>query len=299
VRLTIMAYTVWLGVISCGGTSSAPPAYAPVTAPCTPLRVGKVTITGAARTLVPSLAVLEGTIEDPLRSERITAAAIEALQARGYARAKITVARDVGCFTDLRVAVELGPRFKIDRIDFDTDDAFPIRERLSSIEDALGAVNTVGGAYIEYRMERALAVLERRYHDAGWLEARVSAPVAVYDERGTIKLTVPIAAGPRFRIGAIRARGAGAAARAAVLEEIDLEPGAWYDGPAIRHGVERARRRLDRWVELRTVSVNRGEIDLEAVLEAHTPGSAQSDETVDRTARRGVQSDAARSEARR
>jgi outer membrane protein assembly factor BamA len=263
-----MGYVIWLGVISCGG-SPGPAPYPAVVAPCTPMRVGQVTVVGAPPAAVPSLAVLEGTIDDPVRTERIVAAATEGLQARGYARAKVTVARDVGCFTDLRVAVELGTRFTIDHIEFSTDDAFPVRERLAALEDALGTVNTIGGIFIEYRLQRALAGLERRYHDAGWLEATIAAPAVRYDDRGTITVTVPITSGPRFRIGAIRARGAGAAARAAVLEAIRVEPGAWYDGPAIRTGIERARRKLDRWVELRTsMSASRGEIELEAILES-------------------------------
>jgi outer membrane protein assembly factor BamA len=233
------------------------------------MRIGAVTVTGARKTDVPALGVLEGTIDESIRTERIVAAATETLQTRGYARATVAVTRRVGCFTDLDVAVTLGPRFQIGAIDFATDDAFPARERLAVLEDALGTVNTIGGVYIEYRVKRALAVLERRYHDAGWLEAKLGDPVAHYDDHGRVAVAISVAAGPRFRIGAIRARGASTAARAAVLQEIHLEPGAWYDGPAIRNGIERARRKLDRWVELRTsTSTDRGEIELEAILES-------------------------------
>ncbi len=244
-----MAYTVWLGVISCSHSPAPPAPRAVVGTPCVTTRVGQVLVTGAAKSDVPALAVLEGTIDDSIRTERVVAAAVESLQSRGYARAAITVTREARCFTDLHVAVTLGPRFKIGKIEFATDDAFPARERLAAIEDALGTV-------------------ERRYHDAGWLEAKVAAPT-VHLEDGRVDIQIPITAGPRFRIGAIRARGAGPAARAAVLDEIHLEPGAWYDGPAIRTGIERARRKLDRWVELRTnLSSDRGEIELEAILES-------------------------------
>jgi outer membrane protein assembly factor BamA len=268
VRLQISLYIIWLGVISCGGKSAPAPTHAPVAVPCSPARVGQVAVVGAPKPSVPALAVLEGTIDDSLRTDRVIAGALEALRFRGYAHATIGVTRRVGCFTDLTVTVALGPRFKIDRIDFQTTDEFPARERLAVIEDALGTVNTIGGVYIEYRLQRALAVLERRYQDAGWLEAKITPPAARFDSGGNVVLTIPIAAGPRFRIAAIRARGAGAAARAAELEEIHVEPGAWYDGAAIRSGIERARRRLDRSVELRTsVSADRSEIELEAVLE--------------------------------
>lgn len=269
-RLGLMAYVIWLGVISCGHPA-APPAHPAVAARCSIMRVGKVAVTGAAATQVPALAVLEGTIDDRARTERIVAVATEQLQAAGYARAAIAVTRTQGCFTDLEVAVTLGPRFAISEIEFATTDEFPARERLAALEDALGTVNTVGGVFVEYRLRRALARLQERYRDAGWLEAEIAPPIARFDD-STISLVIPIAPGPRFRISAIRARGAGAEARAAVLGEIRLEPGAWYDGPAIRTGIERARRKLDRWVDLRTVrkivSIDRGVIEVEAVLEA-------------------------------
>lgn len=263
-----MAYVVWLGVISCGG-AKPPPAHVPVAAPCSDMRIGKVLVSGAASTDVPALAVLAGTIEDPPRTNRIVAAATDALRFRGFTLAEIAVSRKVGCFVDLQVAVSLGPKFRIANILFATTDEFPASERLAVIEDALGTVNTIGGVYIEYRFVRGLAVLERRYHDAGWLDAKLAAPTATYDEHSNVTITVPVKPGHRYRIGAIRARGAGAAARAAVLEEIQVEPGGWYDGPAIRHGIERARRRIDRGVELRTsVSADTGAIELEAVLES-------------------------------
>jgi outer membrane protein assembly factor BamA len=266
-RLGLMAYVTWLGVISCGRTTVTP--YPQVAAPCSIMRVGQVHVTGATRTDVPALAVLEGTIDDGGRTERIAAVATAHLRASGYARAKIAVTRTQACFTDLHVAVTLGPKFRITDIAFQTTDEFPARERLAAIEDALGAVNTIGGVYIEYRLQRALVRLQDRYRDAGWLEAKIAQPTARYGDDGKISIAIPIEAGPRFRIAAIRARGAGAKARAAVLDEINIEPGAWYDGVAIRTGIERARRKLDRWVDLRTtISIDRGVIELEAVLEA-------------------------------
>jgi outer membrane protein assembly factor BamA len=258
---------IWLAVIGCG--RAAAPQLAPVATPCTEMRVGTVTVVGASRSAVAALAILEGTIDDPARTARILETARQTLQFQGYAHATVSLSRQIACFADLHVAVDLGPKFHIDRIEFQTTDGFPAAERLAVIEDALGTVNTVGGVYIQYRLERALAGLERRYHDAGWLEAKIAPPAAHYDDHGAVTVSIPVDAGPRFRVGAIRARGAGAAARATVLEEIGLEPGAWYDGPTIRNGIARARRKLDRGVELRTsVSSDRGEIELEAVLEA-------------------------------
>ena len=136
------------------------------------------------------------------------------------------------------------------------------------LEDALGTVNTIGGVYIAYRMQRALAELERRYRDAGWLEAQLGAPRPTYDPAGTVVIRIPVTAGRRFRIGSVRAVGVGPRARDAVLHSLGLHAGDYYDGPRIRGAIERARRRLARWVELRAnVADGRPEIDLEAVVD--------------------------------
>jgi outer membrane protein assembly factor BamA len=254
--------------VSAGACRSAARDRPAIAAPCAPGRIGEVRVTGAALADVPALAVLQGTLDDPARTERVVAAALEALRWRGYARASIDVSREAGCFVDLRVAVELGPRFKIARIDFLTRDEFPARERLAAIEDALGTVNTVGGVHIDYRLRRALESLERRYQDAGWLDARIGAPRSVYGDDGAVRLEIPIDAGHRYRIGAIRARGANAVARRTLLEELGVDPGAYYDGPALRRGIERARKKLDRRVELRTSPTEGDEIEIEAEIAA-------------------------------
>jgi outer membrane protein assembly factor BamA len=250
---------------------AAPAVRAPRTLPvaCSSHRVGQVRVTGAPATAVPQLAVLEGTLDDPERTERIAQVAADGLRAQGYADAEIAVTRRPGCGVDLEVAVVLGPRYRIAQIAFDTDDEFPDAERLAVIEDALGTVNTVGGVYIDYRMKRALVELERRYRDAGWLEAQLGAPRTIYIPTGEVTVRIPISAGRRFRIGSVRAVGDGQLARDQVLQSLGLHAGEYYDGPRVRSAIERARKKLARWVELRTNVVDdRPEIDLEAIVEA-------------------------------
>ena len=241
----------------------------PVAATCSPERVGTVTVAGAKRADVAALVVLEGTLDDADRTARITQAATEALHWRGYAQAKIEITRSAACFTDLHVAVTLGPKFRIADIAFDTDDDFPRKQRLAALEDTLGTVNTIGGVLIEYRLQRALAVLAKRYHDAGWLDAEIGVPLTEYTADGDVKVTIPIAAGERYRVGAVRALGGNQAVRQKLLAELGIEPGAWYDGPAIRRALDRARLSIDRRVKLRANALeHRHEIDLEAIVEA-------------------------------
>jgi len=245
------------------------PERAPVAGRCAFNRIGEVTVTGAPRDAVPQLVVLEGTVDDPERTARTAEAATAALRTAGHAQARIAIARRAGCRVDLDVAVALGPRYRIASIAFESEDEFPAAERLAAIEDALGTVNTVGGVYVEYRLTRALADLERRYRDAGWLDARLGAPHATYDLDGTVAIAIPVAAGRRFRIASVKAVGASPFARAAVLQTLGLRAGDYFDGPSIRTAIERARHKLARWVELRTsVAGDRPEIELEAIVEA-------------------------------
>ena len=279
-----LRWLIWTLLAACRAAPVGSHAPAAPTAPCSSHRVGQVTVSGAPASAVPQLAVLEGTIDDPERTERVARIAADGLRAQGYADVSIAVVRRPGCRSDerieaiggkiprgihLAVRVALGPRYRIAQIAFDTDDDFPPAERLAVVEDALGTVNTIGGVYIEYRMQRALVELQRRYRDAGWLEAELGAPRTTYDRAGTVAVRIPVRAGQRFRIGSVRAVGAGARTREAVLQSLGLRAGEYYDGPRIRSAIERARHKLARWVELRAnVAGDRPEIDLEAVVEA-------------------------------
>lgn len=165
---------------------------------CRPDQIGRVTIAGGTAAEVPQLAVLEGTLDDVARTERVRQAAIEMLHTRGYPRAYIAVTRRQGCGIELDVAVVPGPRFAIAALDIVANDAFPASARLAAIEDALGTINAVGGAYVEDRLVAALGVLQTRYRAAGWTAAMIDAPIAEFDEaRGTVRVTITIRAGKR------------------------------------------------------------------------------------------------------
>ena len=257
-----------LGLAACHGHDAARPQIA---GGCAANRIGAVVISGAPRSDLAPLTVLEGTLDEPARTDRITALALEGLRAQGHTKATLEVTRALGCGVELHAKVELGPTYKIARISFETEteDAFPAARRLAVIEDGLGTVNTIGGTYIAYRLNRALRELKKRYADAGWMGATIDAPHASFDGKGAVTLTIPVHSGPRFTIGTIRAIGAGAAARATVLDALGLREGAYYDRQVVRAGVERAQRVLDRRIQLRVqIAADRSEIDVDAIVEA-------------------------------
>lgn len=249
-----------LAIVACHPAGRAPTPAPLVCRPDRSDRIGPVVVTGAERGLVPSLTVLEGTADEPERVQRIAAAAVDALHARGYARATLAVTR-AGC--GLQVTVELGTRYRIAVIEFITTDAFPPAARLATLEDALGTVNAVGGVYVADRLDGALARLQQRYRDAGWFAAAVGTPIATF-VGARISLRIPVRAGERFRIGEVRAIGGGARSRGAVLESLGLRGGEWYDASSIRSGLERARRQLEKKLELHTrISLDRRVVDVE------------------------------------
>jgi outer membrane protein assembly factor BamA len=186
------------------------------------------------------------------------AVATDFLHARGYPEAAITVARQRGCGIELAVAVDRGPRYTIAAIDLSADAALPPGDARAALEDGLGAVNAVGGAYVADRMTRALAALVERYQDAGWLDAEADAPDATWDRAGhTVRVAIALHPGRRYRIGKL-------VARPQVIDALGLHGGEWFDAGTLRGALDRARRQLARRPRVTlTVAADRGAIDVE------------------------------------
>jgi outer membrane protein assembly factor BamA len=265
-----LAAASFIGLLACARPEVAP--RTPISATCEPHRIGKVAIRGAdsaeALHALAPLAVLEGTLDNPHRAQRVASLATEALRTIGYPRAKIALDRGAGCGVELHARVTLGPKFRIAKIQFVTDDTFPAKRRLALIEDALGTVNTVGGVYVADRLDAALAELQKRYRDAGWARAQIATFAADYDDAtGQVSLTIPIRSGPRFKIGVIRAINARGVA-GELFDALGIEEGQPYDKASLTAGLARARRRIDHHIRMRAViSDDRGTIDIEAIVE--------------------------------
>jgi len=237
-----------------GGIAPRPP----VPAGCPEGRIGKVTIAGAPAAEVAPLAVLEGTLDDPARLARTVDVASDFLRARGYPHAQVEVERHAGCGVELAVTVDRGPRYRIADIELHSDATLPPGDARAALEDGLGAVNAVGGAYVEDRLARALGALVRRYRDAGWLDAAAEPPHPDWDEAAhTVSLAIQLHPGRRYRIGKL-------VARPQVIEALGLRGGEWFDAGALKSALDRARRRLARRLDVKlSVATERAAIDLE------------------------------------
>lgn len=237
-----------------GGIAPRPP----VAAGCPADRIGKVAIEGAPAADVAPLAVLEGTLDDPARTTRTVAVATDFLRARGYPHATIAVTRHAGCGVELAVTVDRGARYRIADIELHSDATLPPGDARAALEDGLGTVNAVGGAYVEDRLARALGALVHRYRDAGWLDAAAEPPRAAWDEAvHTVRVAIQIHPGRRYRIGKL-------VARPRVIDALGLKGGDWFEAGTLKTALERARRRLARKLDVTlSVASERAAIDVE------------------------------------
>jgi outer membrane protein assembly factor BamA len=230
----------------------------PVVAGCSPGVVGKVAIAGAPAREVAPLAVLEGTLDDKARIDRTAEVAVDFLRARGYPYATIHIERRTGCGVELTAVVDRGPHFSIADIELHSDAALPPGNARAALEDGLGTINAIGGAYVADRMTRALAALVHRYRDAGWLDASADAPRAQWNESAhTVRLAISLHPGRRYKIGKL-------VARPSVIEALGLKGGDWFEAGTLRSALERARRRLARRLAVTlSVATERAAIDVE------------------------------------
>jgi outer membrane protein assembly factor BamA len=255
-RRLLWTRTVRLALVLLAACHGGIAPRAPVELACQDGRIGRVSITGATAADVAPLAVLEGALDDEARTARTVSVATDFLHARGYPKATIEVARQRGCGVELVVTVDRGPRYTIAAIDVKSDGSLPPGDARAALEDGLGAVNAIGGAYVADRMTRALAALVERYQDAGWLDADADPPHATWDhDAHTVRVAIALHPGRRYRIGKL-------VARPQVVDALGLRGGEWFDAGTLRTALDRARRQLSRHLRVK-LSVAAGSIDVE------------------------------------
>jgi outer membrane protein assembly factor BamA len=191
-----------------------------------PLRVHAVELVGATRDQLPMLAALDGTLHDPSRLQRVTAAAAEWLRGRGYPHATITAVADADCDgIVVHVDAELHDRVTISRLAV-TGTALPTTA--ATFEHELAKVNVVGGIYNEPAFIAALDAVVEHHHDHGYLDATLDRKAATY--HGThVAVTAVIAPGPRYKLGALPVTGGTAAAQRIVDAKLQPLRHQWFD----------------------------------------------------------------------
>ena len=197
----------------------------------------RVEITGATRTQLATLVVLEGTLHDQARLGRLTGGTQQWLRTHGYPRAVLAGESFPTCEgVVVRIDAKLGDHFTLSRIAV-TGSAVPAPPLM--FEHDLGKMNVVGGELDESAFTDDLETLVRRHRDIGYLDANLVPPVVHFDDQHRlVTADARIEPGVRFKV-AITIQGGTPAQRA--LAEAVYGPlrGTWFDREAESHAWQR------------------------------------------------------------
>jgi outer membrane protein assembly factor BamA len=198
-----------------------------------PQRVRGVELDGVTRAQVPTLAVLEGSLDDGARLERMTSGAQGWLRDHGYLHAELVANRRADCGgIVVHVTGKLGQRYTLARISIHGSG---VEIGSGELETELGRVNAVGGVLQMAGLESTLASILDRNIDAGFFEATYQ-PMVIHtnDKSGTLTVDVTFKAGQRYRMGELQIDGGTPAMRAVALAELRPLRGQWYDARRVR-----------------------------------------------------------------
>jgi outer membrane protein insertion porin family len=162
---------------------------------------------------------------------------------RGHAFAEVrgTLAREDDAIR-VRYDITEGPRVTVERVDFVGDLPLPAT-RLEAVLDLRGPRLLRSAIFRRDALERDEQVLRSLLRAEGHADARAGPiEVAFSEDRTRVRVTIPIDAGPRVRVGAVEVDGARVVRPAELLRALPLEPG----GPWSEARVEDGRRAIQR-----------------------------------------------------
>jgi outer membrane protein assembly factor BamA len=212
-----------------------------------PPRVRAVEIDGVPRDQLAALTILEGTLHDEARLERLAAAATEWWRAHGYLHAEITAQARLDCDAHgvragatvvVHVQASLGRRYMLAYLGV-TGSALPAPAAI--FERDLGAANRVGAPYRESDFVEDLQALAQRHRSAGWLDVDIRDFASHVDEaRGVVTASAHVVPGERYKLAPPTITGGTAAQRAVVERELAPLVGRYYDEDAVDDASNRA-----------------------------------------------------------
>ena len=221
-----------------------------------------MTITGAAPADVAPLAVLEGTLDDRARTgahgrlSRPTSCTHAATRKhRSTSRGNAAAAIELAVHRRSRAPLHDRTRSTLGRR------ALPPGDALAALEDGLGAVNAVGGAYVADRLTRALAALVERYQRCRLARATPSRRRRSWDHDAHVRVAIALHPGRRYRIGKVVARPPGRPSRSACAAASGSMPARCHGArprapparsPAHREALRRRRGTIDLEVKRRS-----------------------------------------------
>lgn len=171
-------------------------------------------------------------IVDELALESAERLLREAYRERGYHFAEVHARLEPdGPVRTIRIRLAPGPRVKVADVAFDGNRAVTA-DRLRSVIQTRRDTLLTSGYFQETILQRDLRVLLAFYRSQGMDQARVGPPdVSFSEDRGTVRIRIPIEEGAVTQVGAIGIEGASAIPAEDIRAALPVRPGTAWSGP--------------------------------------------------------------------
>jgi outer membrane protein assembly factor BamA len=226
---------IFVALAACVARPSAHPSIAPPGTPaCSAVptpneRVRAVDIEGVSREQLAALAILEGTLYDDVRLQRLATAAGQWWRKQGYPHAEVTAKASRHCASEgvvVHVTASLGRRYTLSRLDV-IGSAVPAPA--TSFEREFGTYNRVGAAYREDLFAEDLNELMHRHQNAGYYDATFKITSHVDERHTVVYASARVVPGQRYKLVRVSVDGGTPEERALIERVYAVMRGRWYD----------------------------------------------------------------------
>jgi outer membrane protein insertion porin family len=135
----------------------------------------------------------------------------DALQSKGYYRAKVTYAiAEEADATKVTITVESGPHLEVEKVDFVGNDSVSAKKLQALILTHKHGLPLVSPGHLEDReLEDDVSAIRGYYQTHGWIGVKVEKPrITEGSKPSRLVVTIPIAEGPRTTVASVRVEGA-------------------------------------------------------------------------------------------
>ncbi|MGD9412193.1 MAG: outer membrane protein assembly factor BamA [Desulfobacterales bacterium] len=140
---------------------------------------------------------------------------------------------------DLEYIIEEGEKFRIEKIQFEGNQAFSdkeLKKQMTTAETNIFHWFTSAGDLNEDNLQQDAARLASFYKNNGYMEARVGEPIVKF-EGDKIEITIKIDEGPRFKVGKVDLTGDLLIPKEELLESLKINGEEFYNRETLRNDV--------------------------------------------------------------
>ncbi|MGD2187792.1 MAG: outer membrane protein assembly factor BamA, partial [Desulfobacterales bacterium] len=137
---------------------------------------------------------------------------------------------------DLEYTIKEGEKFKIEKIEFEGNEAFSDKElkrQMDTSEENLLSWITEAGDLDEAILVQDVARLKAFYHNSGYIQAQVGEPQVEFKQNDII-ITIKIDEGPQYRVGKVTFSGDLILAEEQLLKDLKITQEEFYNREVLR-----------------------------------------------------------------